>query len=188
MSKSEARFSILSELLAFPTVNQKDWVGAHSYDGDKARIGDLVSLSCARASKWYVSWIIDIEIVSRGYVKYLLESIEDGSLCWWENVGLNVYSRERTKVRPEWKWTDKQFAFYGRWSKVGRKNNAYLILPCQPEFKEDDSVILDVRIRFGWSDYRNKKIFPNWKKLTMKQMDEYYKECEAEYNNLKKVG
>ena len=178
MSKDNARISILSELMAFPTINQKDWLG--SFDG-KAQVGDLVSLCSAPASKWYLSWVREIKPAKHD-TGYLLESIDDGELCWWSNVGLNVYDRERVKERPSWRWDDAQFAFSTRWRKVCKKYGAYIVLPCSPEFGDGNSVTLDVRIRHNFNDYSNPRTFPNWKKLTMKAMGEYYRECEKEYN------
>lgn len=180
MSKNRARISILSELLSFPTINQKDWNKGASLDPE-VKTGDLVSLCSAPSTQWYLSWFIESRI-KNGFTEYLLESIEDGELCWWTNVGLNVYDRERVDDRPSWKWNDKQFAFNDRWMKVCKRNGAYIVLPVTPKFNEDDSVELNVRVRFGFSDYTNPVTFPNWKKLTMKMMDKYYTTCVKEFN------
>jgi hypothetical protein len=83
-----------------------------------------------------------------------------------------------------WKWHDGQFAFYDRWLKVARRNKAYIILPVLPDFTEDGSVTLNVRVRFNLSGYRNPQTFPDWKKLTMKMMDEYFKRCVREHDAL----
>lgn len=179
MTKTRARLSILSELLSFPTINQKDWTSSIGMDKD-LMVGDLVSLVSAPATKWYVSWLKEID-PNNGWPKYLLESIDDGELCWWENIGLNVYSREIIAVRPTWRWSDKQFSFYDRWLKVGKRNDAYIVLPAFPKFSNDGSVTLDVRIRFSDSDFRNPKRFLNWKKMSMEMMADYYKESVVKY-------
>lgn len=179
MAKNRAKILILSEILSFPTISGKNWRSDLSCRTD-LQIGDLVSLSSAPPTKWFLSWLREVD-PNNGWPKYLLESIEDGELCWWENVGLNIYSRERVTDRPSWKWDDKQFEFNDRWHKVCRNNDAYIVLPCQPVFHDDGSVLLDVRIRFQISDYRNPKTFPNWKKVTMKLMDSYYNESVKEY-------
>ncbi len=178
--KNRARISILSEVLSFPTIQNKYWHRG-DFSDDKARVGDLVSLSSAPASKWYLSWLRDYDY-NNGWPKYLLESIEDGELCWWENVSVNYYDRETIRNRLTWQWDDHQFAFNDRWNKVGRRNDAYTVLPCLPTFNDDGSVTLDVRVRWGFSDYHKPQTFQNWKKVTMKQMDAYYKECKAEYD------
>jgi hypothetical protein len=180
MSRDKARISILSSLLSFPTINQKDWTSG--IDNCDVIVGDLVSLCSAPESKWYLSWVKEIEKM-RHDTRYLLESIEDGSLCWWSNVGVNVYDRERVKNRPSWKWSDREFAFNSRWHKACRRNDSYIVLPCSVKFLDKYSVELDVRIRFGFSDFSNTKVFTDWRKLTIKEMESYYLECVEIYQN-----
>jgi len=181
MSKSHARILILSELLSFPTINQKDW---DSGLFNEAKTGDLVSLSAAPSTKWYLSWVREVD-KDNGDPRYLLESIDDGELCWWSNVSLNIYSRERVKDRPMWQWDDKQSDFFKRWLKVGKRNDAYIVLPDLPVFGENNKVTLNVRIRFKLSAFSNPKTFDNWKKLTMREMGYYYQESEKAYKAFK---
>lgn len=184
-SRSRSRVQILSRLLSSPQFDEKDWQ-SDLFD-TKAEIGDLVSLTSAPPTKWYLSWVIDVEKhESRFSTKYLLESIEDGSLCWWENIGFNVYNRQKTKENITWKWDDKQFAFNDRWRKACNRNDAYIVLPKLPSFNEGNSVTLDVRIRFGLKDFSHPRTFDNWKKLTIKEMEKYYLECVEKYNSEKK--
>lgn len=179
MTKNRARISILSEVLSFPSLADKKWTSC--YTDTQPKIGDLVAMNCAPSNKWYLAWLHEIN-PNNGWTKWLLESIEDGEKCWWENIGLSYYDRERIANRPEWKWDDEQYAFNDRWRKVCfKKNDAYIVLPCQPDFLDDGGVVLDVRIRFGLDDYHNPVSFPNWRKVTMKAMDEYYKRSEKEY-------
>lgn len=178
MAKNRARISILSEVLSFPTIGT-NWKSCMF--GTEPCVGDLVAMNCAPATKYYLSWLHEID-PNNGWPKYLLESIEDGEMCWWGNVGLSYYDRERVSLRASWKWDDEQFAFNDRWNKVCfKKNDAYIVLPCEPIFTDDGGVLLEVRIRFGLDDYHNPVSFPNWKKVTMKMMDEYYKKSEKEY-------
>jgi hypothetical protein len=177
-SKSRARLEILSELMSFPTINDKDW--GYNCGCDTPQVGDLVAMQSAPPSKWYLSWLKELK-ADGGWQKYLLESIEDGELVWWENIGLTVYSREKVASRPHWKWDDSQFKFNSRWMKVCRDNDAYIVLPCQSVFNDDGSVTLDVRIRFRLDNYRNPCSFSNWRKLTIKQMDAYFKKSVAKY-------
>ena len=180
MSRNNAKLSILNELLSFPTVRGKDWT-SDCFREYQPQIGDLVSMSSAPPSKWYVSWIRDYD-PNNGWPKYLLESIEDQSLCWWENVGINVYSRERVKENPQWQWNDRQYALESRWCKVCKKNEVYPIRPCQPKFNQNGSVELNVRVHiFFESDFHNPKIFPNYKKLTLREMTSYYLDCVEKY-------
>lgn len=177
MSKDRARLIILNDLLAFPTINQKDW-RAVFLSSDSVAVGDLVSINAAPVTKWYLSWVREIK-EEHGLKRYLLESVEDGGLCWWSNIGMNVYTR--ANERPTWQWDDKQFAFNDRWRKVCKRNDAYIVIPCQPEFEENNSVGLNVRIRYALSDFSCPRIFPNWRKVTMKEMEAYYRECCEAY-------
>lgn len=150
---------------------------SHSY----AQKGDLVSLNCVSPSKWYVAWVTDYDW-NNGWPKYLLESIDDGELCWWENVGMNVYSRERVAEHPTWLWEDNQFDLYDRWKEVCYgQNDAYIVLPAMPKFEARGSVVLDVRVRFNLSDFRNPKTFQDWAALSNDEMDIYYKESVDKY-------
>jgi hypothetical protein len=179
MSKDRARLEILSELLSFPSIRDKDWTSC--FLEERAQVGDLVALNSAPPSKWYVSWLREID-PNNGWPRYLLESIDDGSLCWWGNVGLSYFNRKTVEGRYTWKWDDKQFEFRDRWWKVAyKKNDAYMVLPVYPLFNDNGSVLLDVRVRFSLSDYHNPRTFENWKKVMIKQMDEYFKECLLGY-------
>lgn len=176
MIRNRAKLVILNELLSFPTVNQKNWSGG--YSGLKPQEGDLVSLFSAPVTKWYVSWVRGYE-ENGGWPKHLLESIEDGQECWWENVGINIYDRELVAKNPHWQWDDRQYAFEDRWMKVCSRG--YMVKPWSPVFGVDGSVSLNVRIRFGLDDYKNPVVFPNWKKVTVKMLTDYYQKCVAEY-------
>ena len=173
MTKNRARIMILSELLAFPTIHGKDWYS--DYDV-KPQVGDLVSMHSAAPSKWYLSWVREINL-NNGWPKYLLESIDDESLCWWENIGLTVYDRQRLKERHSWQWTDKQFQLSDRWRRVRKRRDEYIVVGVPPTFGENGAVTFDVRVRFSLGDYHNPRTFPNWKKVTIKMMDDYYVEC-----------
>jgi hypothetical protein len=175
----------MNEIMSFPTLRGKDWTDHYGTDKDLQE-GDLVAMNCAGPSKWYLAWLREVQN-ENGIDKYLLESIEDGALCWWSNIGLTTYSRERVKLHPHWQWDDKQFKFNDRWHKVANRNDAYIVLPLYPTFGGNDSVTLNVRIRYGFSDFNNPRTFPNWKKLTMKEMESYYKECCELYEQSKQT-
>jgi len=140
--KNKARIRILSDVLSFPTLGNL-WTG--EWQSQKAIVGDLVALQSAPPSKYYLSWLREID-ENDGWPRYLLESIEDGSLAWWSNVGLSFYDRERSKS-VFWHWDDEQYAFNARWMRIFRR--AYMLVACIPKF-EDKSVTLSIRIR--WTD------------------------------------
>ena len=173
-----ACIEILSQLLAFPTISDKDW--GYNCGCEDPQVGDLVSLQSAPPSEWFLSWLLEIS-ENNGYEKYLLESVQTGEQCWWSNVGLTVYNRKKVAERPRWKWNDAQFSFNDRWNKVCLKNYSYMVLPRLPMFHGDYSVTPNVRTRFNMSSYENPKTFRDWRKVTMKQMDEYFKKSVSQY-------
>jgi hypothetical protein len=176
--KYRAKLSILSELLSYVNIRDRFWTSCPFDEG--FQIGDLVSLLGAPISEYYVSWLHEIDI-NNGFKRYLLESIETNELCWWGNIGLDYYDRERVNANPSWKWTDRQFELNDRWFKVCyKKHKAYQLLPCQLEFN-NNKVTLNVRVRFHETDFSNPKKFDNWKKVTIKMMDEYFLESHQKY-------
>lgn len=116
--------------------------------------------------------------------EYLLESIEDGALCWWGNVSVNPYNQETVNKFPQWRWTDEQFAFSERWQRACKRRDAYMVLPMLPVFHDDGSVTLGCRLRYEGLPGREwrpqPKKFDNWKKLKVKDMLAYYDEASAE--------
>jgi hypothetical protein len=184
MSKTRARIAILSQMLAFPQIFAKDWKSDFDVT---VQTGDLISLNCAPDSKWYVSWVIEVTYDARTGNRYLLESIEDGSLCWWGNVGVSIYNKER--VWDTWKWTDDQFALNDRWNRVCKRNDAYLVRPLRPVFNEDGSVLFNVRTMHNFDESFSFPItFPKWQKVTMKQLDQYYKDAYKAFESWPRKG
>lgn len=173
MSYKRSRLVILNRLLSYPTVSAKDWNSDLSITPKE---GDLVSLSAAPPSRWQLSWLVEIQNPSHGC--YLLKSTEDGSLCNWSNVGLNVYDRERVNNNPHWKWNDRQFAFNDKWLRTCKRKGSYLTRPKYVDFKDDYKAELSLYHRL---DFDNKNKIPvchieDWRKFTSKQMAEYFLE------------
>lgn len=181
MTKNRARLSILCTVLSSPAVSNKYWTAC--FGEIEPRAGDLVAMTrCAPANEWYMSWLHEI---NPNY-NYLLESIENGAMRWW-NVGLSYYDRERVASNPHWRWDDEQFSFNDMWYEVAEKNGVNIVHPRQAIFMRDGSVVLDVRSRFDEDeDYSKPEAFPNWREVTMKAMDEYYKKSVEEYEDKKR--
>jgi hypothetical protein len=150
-------------------------------DEEPPQVGDLVTLQSAPTTKWYLSWLREIDTGDSSFTtRYLLESIEDGDLCWWANVGIDHLEREEVREHASWRWTDRQFAFKDRWWKVCfQDRDAYITLPIYPVFGDDYSVTLGTRTRHGFDDHAPRKTFPDWRKLTKAQMAAFYDECVA---------
>ncbi len=179
-----ARLNVLNEVLSFPTIRNKDW-----QEDSKPNPGSLVALSSGPATKWYLSWVVEVELREGGWHRYLLRSLEDGSLCWWENIGIYRYNPGRVRERPDWLWSDKQFAFKDRWYKVCYKqHDAYITLPGHIDFHDDGGVTLNLRERFGGmrdhDNFHHERTFESWRKTTMKMMSDFYIEGCAEREKL----
>lgn len=179
---NRARLEILSELTSFPTIRGKDWT-----EDMKPEPGNLVSISCAQASKWYLSWVVETKLEENGFHQYLLKSIDDGELGWWSNVGIYVYSKKRVSERPDWKWDDKQYQFRDRWHRVCyTDNDAYIVLPGQTKF-DGDSVTLTLRERYGgFGDsipFQYVETFDDYKKVTKAMMSKFYMDGVESRNN-----
>ncbi len=179
-NKNRARLKILSELLSFPTIRNKDWTSG-DWGDSVAKCGDLVAMSAAQPSKWYLSWLRDVQ-EKDGWTHYLLESVDDGELCWWHNIGLAFYNRERVAICQDWQWTDRQFAFRDRWFRVCKKHDAYIIRPVSPIFGDNFEVVLDVRVMHSMSPFRRPMVFDDWRKVTKKMMSEFYLESVKKYD------
>lgn len=148
---------------------------------DRPPIGSLCMLTSAPVSKWYLSWLVEIDN-PLGPTKYLFKSIEDGSLCWWSNVGVMHYSPETVAKFPSWKWIDRQFKFNDQWYRACyRKRGAYIVKPAEAVFEDDGSVTLSTRIKFDFSPQREFKKFPNYKKVKVSEMLAFYDEAVASY-------
>jgi hypothetical protein len=187
--KSRSRVLLLSHIAQFSLAQR---VGGQTFglkdcsfevDGTP-QPGDLIAMKSAPPSKWYLSWVVSVQR-PKGWScdQYTLESIEDGELCDWHNIGLLVYSRQEVANHPNWRWTNKQHELYDRWRGVCfNDRNAYLYLPTRPEFTADGKfVTLGVRVRFGIQDGIERETFAKWP--TKKQMLDFYDRAVAVFEN-----
>ncbi len=188
---NRSRYAILSYCLAFTTKKyygeniklpiepDEAWHGGYTLKTD-IPIDSLCLMHSAPESKYYLGWLKQTRDGHMGK-EYLLKSIEDGSLCWWSNIGISYYPK--ASQFPSWKWSDKQFAFKDKWFRATKKDNDYLTIPMYPIFHEDGSVTLGTRPHAwamaidGENDHRPTKLFPNWKKVTIKEMQEFYQQA-----------
>jgi hypothetical protein len=185
--KKRARIELLSWIAQFDlrTRHSDGTTYAGLKDGgfrfaDICRPGDLVALQSAPTSKWYLAWCHEVKVEKYGNI-YVLESIEDGEICNWSNVGIRVYDRAEVDRFPSWRWTDAQFAFKDRWNNVCYKEkNAYITLPTGPDFGEGFSVTLGTRTRFSMDEHRPERTFHDWRRVTKKMMGAFYDECVSE--------
>lgn len=149
-------------------------------DETPTQIGDLVLLTSAPSSKWTLGWLLQKRDLNPGYPQWLIESIEDGELCWWGNVGL-AYLHRRS-LSPSWRWTDRQWAFRDRWIKVCRdEKDAYLYRPLEPVFGDGLEVTIGTRTMCGFDDISPKRKFDDWRKVTKAMMGQCYDDCVAEH-------
>jgi hypothetical protein len=180
----QARYAILSYLLSFPTLRHTDW----KYDaGSEVRVGDLVALSSAPASKYYLGWLVEVIPGDSAYsTRYVIRSVEDGSEGSWHNVSINLFNRETTEQMHSWRWSDRQFDFNRRWFRVCHKDHdAYIVLPCYALFGEGYAVKLKLRIRHGWNEWTFEREFPDFRKVTRAMMSAFYTDGSNDYDKQK---
>ena len=105
----------------------------------------------------------------------MLRSIETGNLCWWHNIGISFLDRDVVSDNPQWRWTDNQYKFKDKWVKTCEQMG-YTMQPCRAEFGAKNQVTLSLRRRYDFLDNAPKpeKTFVNWKKVTNKDMKEFY--------------
>lgn len=200
--KNRARIEILSYIMQFAVKEYygKDHNGRPigdipnaewSFHGEMCKeheipIGSLCRITAASASKWYLSWLVEVEVNKGGFHRYLLESIEDGALCWWSNIGLDYFSPK--SVRSSWRWTDKQFELNDRWMRTCfKKRNAYITKPMQLIF-DGDKVTLKTRQAFGIGDFSAEKTFDNWRKVRVKDMLEFWDQAIIDRDEYEKTN
>ena len=195
MRKERARLAILHYITQFSLSHTfgdgKSYGGLlsaaftvdHTYRD--VRVGDLVALSSVPVSKFYLGWLIETRETSPGWPEFLLESIEDGSQCWWENVGVTYMNRKTVAEHPEWRWDDKQYALNDRWNRACyRKRDAYIYLPMRAEFV-GLSVKLGVRVRHNFSPERKYQTFDDWRKVKMADMLTFYDDAVRQLESSK---
>lgn len=188
--KNIARLQILNYIISFCTVKcfgpydgkisfsmsdeKNSFHGGFGSDTPDTPIGSLIMLQAAPTSKYYLGWLKEIRF--NGWKEYLVESIEDGDLCWWSNVGVWNLPLETSNKYPEWKWTDKQFGFKKRWINACKSSTEfYQIKPMMPIFTDNGGVILRTREKWSATDtFKSEKTFDNWKKVTRKEMLEFF--------------
>jgi hypothetical protein len=150
---------------------KNSFVGGY-FNASEIVSGQLCRLQSAPHTKWYLSWLMETRIIGGNETEYLLKSIEDGSLCWWSNVAINALPLEASNGYKSWKWSDAQFEFNDKWFKKACAG-CYLYRPFYVTFKDDGSVTLDMRKMFD-NEIINTVTFPNWKKVAIKQMRQFY--------------
>lgn len=178
VAKNRAKLEILHWICEFslPVKYGSSGVSAYTCFSDNMHpaVGSLVAIQSSPVSKFYLSWVEAVEDRD-GWTHYLLESIEDGTLGWWSNVGILAYDSEVVGKHPEWRWTDAQFKFADKWKHACYKErDAYITLPTGPTFHGDGSVTIGTRTRHGFDDHAPQKTFPNWRKVTTGMLLRFY--------------
>ena len=180
ITKRRAAKAILDHLKAFPTRGNL----VKDFFNDKVKVGDLVNImSLPEDSNMRVCWVRQIQKFPFKEKSYFLESIKDGCCAWIPNPAIRIFNRENLALHPSWHWNDNQFAFNDRWLStcyITRIAFQFVPIPENVVFNEDGSIALEVTVKRY--DYSARKIFPDWKILTMKTMKDFYQYCLKEYN------
>jgi len=145
-------------------------------------IGSLVTIGSAPVSKFYLGWLKEInQSDSRYDTKFLIESIEDHSLCRWENISIWHLPLETSNKYPSWKWNDKQHAFRNKWfDTLKKKRDPYLIRPLNPIFHENGSITLSFR-KMWENDPIASILVPNISKIRVSDILTFYDQTLKEY-------
>lgn len=187
-TRHQARQAIMHYVLSFCTTRawpDRKTPGLHGFTpehgGHRALVGDLVLLeSVGGWTKWNIGWLREIN-PNDGYPIHVIESLEDGELCNWSNVGLAFLPREELASHPSWQWNDRQHAFRDRWNRICfASKDAYIVKPLPPVFGQGYTVTLGTRTAHGFDDIRPTRSFPDWRKVTKAMMAQCYAECAAE--------
>ncbi len=179
-NRNRARLSIMNYVLSFcityqgvdgrRTASTQGFIS--TWSDTPAQVGDLVILQSVGPSKWQIGWLI--EIIQHPHDKaYCIESLEDGSLCNWTNVGISYMPRDVVDSHPRWRWTDQQYAFSKRWHKACVHQDEGQVF-MEPVFYPDGSVTLRTRTRWSQPQELSQRNFSNWKKVTIPIMKECY--------------
>lgn len=184
-TRNRARIDILNHIICFGTCNEYgEGKAVPAFYDDKYAFtsdfrsedyvnGDLIKIGSAGFSKYYLSWYVE-KRDTNGFTEHLLQSIEDGSLCWWSNVSLSRFNRGTVANNEKWKWTDAQFEFYDKVLRCKKRSGTYERF-AGITFNEDCSV--EIRKRGSFEDYKGKHILvPNWKKAKLKEIVEFFKD------------
>jgi len=147
-------------------------------------LNTLVKLNCVREStEYYLGWLREIK--DDGV--FLIESIENGKLCNWSNVGIEYMPVE--SIQSHWIWNDKQFDIKDKWMRACYKSrDCHLLRPLYPEFsQEDNSFTLSLRVMFSDDVVATKK-FNDYKKVLVRDMLNFYDEAlyDYQFKNTKK--
>lgn len=146
-----------------------------------AKIGDLIRLESAPQSVWRLSWLREIRAERGGDLGYLCESIQDGTLCWWSNVGVSYFHRPTLARMPEWRWSDEQYAFNEKWMKACKRHDPWMYRPLMADFAEDGTATVGTRMRHDIDGLRPTTVVPNWKKITQKALSEIYLQLVSQH-------
>jgi hypothetical protein len=178
-TKHRARQSIMFYVLAFCTEKPYARRDCSWINGEHA-VGDLVLLRCVRGwTKWNIGWLRGIVPHRSGWHKYVIESLEDGELCNWENVSFEYMRREIVADNPEWQWNDDQFSFWDRF-RITCREECWSPAPMQPKFN-GLSVELSMRERYE-EKVSEPELFKDYREITTEMIVEFINRTKEKLN------
>ena len=175
-TKHKARESIMHVVLQFCTTREYRRLEPYVFRSGEPKVGDLVLLeSVRRWTKWNIGWLREISADHFGCHAYVIESLEDGELCNWTNVGLVYIDRQLLKDYPRWQMTDRQVEFWERLYKEFREI-PFGPRPANPYFD-------GVSVKFDIIDSLSRKeigsfSFDDFTALTEKKIEKFRKQIE----------
>lgn len=185
MVKNRGRLEILNYIITFCT--KDSWNKSlstldleHTFTSNRMPpVGALVKLTSAPPTKWYLGWYVAyIPATKDHWEQHLIESIDDGTLCRWHNVGLSQLPIETVNKYPSWRWTDQQFTFNDKVIKAHRHSENNYVFRIWPNFGEN-KVEIPLRKRHLGAPYKEEEVVhtitltdKEWKKISIKALTE----------------
>lgn len=137
------------------------------------------------ANKYYLSWLVDVAVTGND-IRFLLRTIEDGDTAWASNIALNVFYDGHKCTTPEdWKWNDKQFAFYDKWKRVLSRSTD-LITTAGVYFDNKHGVTIKIRERGilampEENNWRFAQSFMDYRKVLSSELDSAINKALEDY-------
>jgi hypothetical protein len=123
----------------------------------------IVSSSADMGSEFTFGWL-EQKITSD---EFIIRDPETDKLCKWSNSSFYALNKEFTDKKTHWHWTDDQYKFVKRMSKIIYKQMCLI----SPEFEFND-LCVKVKLRKKFTEAGKTLPFKNYKKIKVSDFKE----------------